>query len=365
MTLYWIPLESLEERYTADWARWFPQVFNDHDVDFHTIEGEQLTDKIEQGEFLDICGRPYYAMSQISQLVVSIRNGMIKGGDTILFADLWHHGIESLFYIRDLMKLDIEIYGVFHAGSYDPEDFLYHAGTEIWANKFEESIVNAVDGVFVGSEWSKELLTKICDRWANRKIHVTGLPIDYKTIRSYLDPDKEKKPNVVFPHRFAPEKGVIPALVIMQNVFQYHDTVKLIITTGRDELSCRDPNIWDYWTKFKQQYGDRVEVYTGLSKPDYYRCLADQSVMLSTAKQETFGYGTVESMVLGVTPVCPDRLSYPDTLQRDQRFMYKILEEAVDKILNYLDNPIDMSQYAEKYSLNSTIGKMLEVMGYD
>ena len=50
--------------------------------------------------------------------------------------------------------------------------------------------------------------------------------------------------------------------------------------------------------------------------------------MLSFAKQETFGYSTVEAMALGNVVIVPNKLSYCETVP--SKFRYDTLEQAAD-----------------------------------
>jgi len=369
--LIWVPLEPLEERYTADWARFFPQVFNSLGVDFVQVDGTPLTTKIESGEFLDIHSRPYFAQSQIQTLIKAIKVGEITDEDTIFFADLWHPGIESLFYIRSLSNAKFKICGVMHAGSYDPWDFLAQAGCRPWASHFEQMIGNSADAIFVGSEWSKVLFSKTFWDRQNGNIHVTGLPLDLEEIRRWKSP-LGKLPWVVFPHRLAPEKGVVDMINIMSNVFNRASAhyIKLVITSGSIP-KIRDPELARRFSEFYSTYRDRILLKYGLSKPEYYDILSQSTVVLSTARQETFGYGVLEACALGCTPVVPKRLAYVDTLSGDgadySTYFFSPVGDgtggASKKIFRYALYPDNCYKFAERYDKTRVIGKMLSIVG--
>ena len=363
MTLWWFPLEPLEERYTKEWWKWFPQEFTRNNINYRVILARRLTEKIEEGEFLDIYGRPYYALGQIQEFVRMCKEGKVSSGDKLLFADLWHHGIEAIPYIRDLGTKDSGTYGIFHAGSYDPSDFLASKNTEYWAMPFEESICEFVDAIFVGSQWSKKLLSEL-SKVNEDKMVVTGLPINCEEILSCVAGIKKSEDYkyVVFPHRIAPEKGITDMTNIMDNVFSQDQDVRLVLTTARDKIGCRDPKINEVLLEFLRRNEKKIIVHIGLPKVNYYSVLAQCQVVLSCAFQETFGYGVLESALVGCTPVVPNRLSYIDTLQNDKRLFYNTQEEAVDKILKYVNEPLNVSEYVKRYDLPNTIGRMLKEM---
>lgn len=361
--LWWFPLEPLEERYTADWANIYPQIFDSHKIDWKPVVGSPLTDKIEEGEFLDILGRPYFALSQLQNFIKLLKTDKVATTDKLFFADLWHHGIEIIPYINALRGGDLKIYGIFHAGSYDPYDFLHLQNTEWWAQYFERMVCAVTEKIFVGSLWSKQLLVDN-GRAPEHRIVITGLPLDCKGITKFK---KEPKPNiqdrkfVVFPHRFAPEKGVGYLINVMTEVFDKSENIYLVLTTGREDFKCRSPELMDVFSRFEKAFSERIITYTDLSKEQYYKVLADCHVVFSCALQETFGYGTLEGMLLGCTPVVPSRLSYPYYILNN-KFFYNSLQEAVSKILKYCEKPVDVSEYAWRYDCPKVIGRMLKEM---
>jgi len=52
-------------------------------------------------------------------------------------------------------------------------------------------------------------------------------------------------------------------------------------------------------------------------------------VFFSAAYQETFGYALQEAIAFGVQP---NRLSYPEVLEDDTRFLYNSMEEAYQMV---------------------------------
>ncbi len=60
-------------------------------------------------------------------------------------------------------------------------------------------------------------------------------------------------------------------------------------------------------------------------RSEYLRLLASADVFVSTAEHEFFGIAALEAMSLGVAPVLPDRLSYPELVagaDQPQRWLY-------------------------------------------
>ena len=70
------------------------------------------------------------------------------------------------------------------------------------------------------------------------------------------------------------------------------------------------------------------------NKKEYYELLSKAKIVFSASKQETFGIGTVEAMMLGAMPVVPNKLSYIELY--DSLFRYENLSEAKDKIRTFM-----------------------------
>ena len=323
MKLIWLPLESLKERYTTDWARWFPQEFKRLGIDFITVEGQQLTSKIETGRFLDVFGTIYYKSTQMAKVAELLRAKVIKSGDIIFDADLWHPGLEAIPYMAQLADLDIKVVGILHAGTYDPYDFTAQAGLGIWGEKIENGWLGFIDRIFVGSNFHRKLLKD--NREVKCPVTVTGLPFYGKELRQEY-PSENKEPIVVFPHRLDPEKN--PELFS-----------KLEKAVGEGQF-VRTVDIWNN------------------DKRTYYKLLAKSTVAVSFADQETFGYAIAEATALGCTPVLPRKLSYPEIYP--DKYLFDTFDEAVDKVSYYLKHPNPCPELT--YPFANSIRRMIECL---
>jgi len=283
-----VPIESIEERYSADWNVWFPKVFSE--VSFiksvHNVVGvPQLVEGITKGEFLDVIGTHYYKASQVMQLCRLAQQDYLDENTVVFFNDLWFPGIEALFYIKDALGLKFRIAGILHAGTYDPWDYITQKGMGKWAAAMESQWFTYVDRIFVASHYHKRLITSARGTLLGDKIEVTGLPVMnadqlLKRSRSAI-----KRRRVVFPHRLAPEK--------QPEMFEHMAYV----------LSQRD--VCKGW-EFKST---KKECFT---KSEYYEYLLESAIVVSCAKQETFGIAQREALYCGCVPVQPWGLSYKE-----------------------------------------------------
>jgi len=131
--IYNVPIESLEERYSKQWNCWFPEEFKRLKIESKTIYPTPLSNKIQQGSFLDVITTNHFKAIQLSCICELFWMHQIMPGDVFFFHDLWFPGIEMLAYMRDALKIDFKIAGILHAGSYDEHDMLHRVGMTPWA----------------------------------------------------------------------------------------------------------------------------------------------------------------------------------------------------------------------------------------
>jgi len=296
-----IPIEPIPMRYSVDWDYYFSDIFHKNNIPHITIKGTALTEGIERGEFLDCVGTNFYKSSQLMDIINKIYRGTIKDGDVLFFHDIWFPGIEQIAYIRDTLNLNLKITGCLHAGSYDPNDFLYKSKTGKWAIHFEHSLFCLADIIFVATDYHKDLILKSRSVEEN-KILVTGFPI-FDTHSKIVTKEKI----IVFPHRLAEEKNHL--------VF--------------DELENYFKNKLD-WSWIKSSG-------TG-SKEDYYSLLDKSSIAISLADQETWGIAMQECCFAGCITLVPDKLSYKEMYLSE--FRYSSLIELMSKIEFFTKDPI-------------------------
>ena len=313
-----MPIEPLEERYSTQWAEWWPQGFRDKGIEEYTIIGESLTDKVETGQFLDCYSTNHWKMTQMASLIGHIHKGFIRDDDVIFFHDLWFPGIEALGYIRDIAKHKFRIAGYLHAGAYDPADLLHQVGMHEWVTGIEQSWLKLFDHVFVGSRYHETLLEKLAGE-SLPHVHPIGYPVHVPDI------DVPKENIVVFPHRLAWEKN--PHM--FDNLAKHFDGKATFIKTK------------DVWT----------------DKQAYYELLAKAKVSVSCAGQETFGIAMVESALLGCIPVVPNDLSYTSTME--MRCRYNSFQEAGAMIAEALQSKPYVYPYKEKFSINNIVGEVI------
>lgn len=314
--LYLISLEPIENRYTAQWKKWIQQDCEDTGifasvVDIDGFDGRPIKENVGSTGFLDFVGTNIWKSVQIQKIAQLFEKNKVKHGDKFLFYDAWHYGAIALRYMSELNGIHVKIYGMWHAGSYDPNDLLGQRGLYRYFYKFEEGLFDVYDKSFVATEYHKDLICQNLDA-RRKKIHVTGFPYNFSELDTFKNIEKENL--IVFPHRLSEEK-------------QPH-----ILKQLEEGLNCAG-----YEVCFCQE--------NKLTKEEYHVILAKSKMMFSANLQETWGIGTFEAMYLKSIPWVPDRLSYSEMYA--ENFLYpsewtigrpsyvEIFDDIIEKLEKY------------------------------
>jgi len=297
--VFLIDLESVETRYTSQWKKHVPELLKRAGHQVQVISGpEDIPSATTPGAFLNFGGTNIYKSRQVEELGRLFTSGAVKSGDHFLFTDAWHPGIINLKYMSELLGIPVTTHGLWHAGSYDPQDFLGRlVGNKPWVRHAEKSFFHAFDHNYFATDfhigmfytnllndyptenpWLGEHLEEILNGEDTRFVR-TGWPMEY--MEDTLTPYKNmpKRDLILFPHRIAPEKQVEIFRDLKEQLPQYEFVV------------CQD-----------QQ----------LTKNEYHNLLGESKIVFSCSLQETLGIGCYEGSLVDAIPMVPDRLSYSE-----------------------------------------------------
>jgi glycosyltransferase involved in cell wall biosynthesis len=364
-----MPIEPLVERYTEWWLDYIPEKLKSN-FEIEVIEGEKLTYKVETGTVLDAAGTNFYKTVQLRKICQKFYNKEIAPNSVFLICDIWFPGIEMIRYMANMYNIPVFIYGVWHAGSITMNDFAQKMHS--WSKDFEVGFLNMCDGVFVGSEYSKQsivnrLLYDMSEETASRiekKIICCGMPLDFLSLQQYVTEEKENI--VVFPHRPDPEKNpevfvqLVDNLSITLNDF---DKYKFIFCTSREKYQSSSAFIQLGIVNLKNRYPN-VEILENLSKAEYYSLLGKSKLMVSTTSEENFGYCVVEAMALGCPVILPNMFSHPELVENDVNYLYDDYNELMDKSIALLESDYNHSKVVQYYAkpYDSTIYEWGKIM---
>ena len=288
--IYIVDLEAVESRYTGQWKSHVPDLLKKAGHNVQVISGpEDIPSATTPGAFLNFGGTNIYKSAQVEQISRLFCDGSIRANDHFLFTDAWHPGIINLKYMSELLGIPVVTHGLWHAGSYDPQDFLGRlVGDKPWVRHAEKSFFHAFDHNYFATQFhidmfSKNLLDANMGTMYNykeaKKIVPTGWPMEY--MQATLAPYKgsKKRDMILFPHRIAPEKQVEIFRDLAKHLPQYEFVV------------CQD-----------QQ----------LTKHEYHTLLGQAKIVFSANLQETLGISCYEGALVDAIPMVPDRLSYTE-----------------------------------------------------
>ena len=321
MTIYIVDIEAVDTRYTKQWKEYLPkQLQRATNENVEVISGGDTPQATTPGAFLNFGGTNVYKSKQLEQIGTMFCEGKVKNGDYFLYTDAWNPTVIQLRYMAALLGVDVSIGGLWHAGSYDPQDFLGRLiGDAPWVRHAEYSMFECYDDNFFATEFHWELFAQtfaldmgVVDQ---NKMKRVGWPMEY--LHSSLDQYKgmEKKDLILFPHRIAPEKQVDIFRDLKQHLPQYEFVV------------CQEQE---------------------LSKHEYHNLLGEAKLVFSANLQETLGISWYEGALVDAIPMVPDRLSYtemassefkyPSKWTQDYSSYVKHRGDVMDKIVDYIEN---------------------------
>jgi hypothetical protein len=292
-TIWIFSLECLETRYTKQWHDHIPKLLTKNVGDrFNVvqIDGVQKNSQLTPGAFLNFSDTNYWKSSQLCNFLEHHNRGETSTNDHILFTDAWNPTVIQLKYMSDLLGFNWTLHGLFHAGSWDNQDFLGRlVGNKPWVRHAEKSFFAAFDHNYFATKFHIEMFmenlldinfrTGAMNYMQDKKIVRTGWPMEYMDSTLNLYKGMKKRDLILFPHRIAPEKQVEIFRDLKAQMPQYEFVV------------CQDQE---------------------LTKNEYHNLLGEAKIVFSCSLQETLGIGCYEGAIVDAIPMVPDRLSYSE-----------------------------------------------------
>jgi hypothetical protein len=335
MTVFILALEPIETRYTGQWFTGFPECIRAHNptIDVVNVAGEQVETAVTPGAFLNFSATNIWKNTQINQMALWFADGTVKTGDHVIFTDAWHTGIQQIKYMSELLDIKVTIHSMWHAGSYDPQDFLGRLiKDKRWTFAVEESFYHASDFNYFATEFHRDMFFQTIFRskytinkltpGVEEKAIICGQP--HNKLIEDLEPYRglTKRRMILFPHRLAPEKQ----LEIFKDLEKNMPDVEFVVAQEQT-----------------------------LSKDQYHKLLGEAQVVFSANLQETLGIGCIEGVMVGTIPFVPDRLSYSEMYEAP--FLYPSeWTENFDSYVQHRSEIISilnhMINYPSRYNLN-------------
>ena len=283
-TIYIIPIEPIDQRYTRQWYDNIPKMLQKNiaeqnlDYEVVTVYGAGIEDKTSSGAFLDFGATNVYKASQTEQVSRWFSHGRIKAGDKFLITDAWNFIITPIKYMSDLLEIPVEIHSIWHAGAYDPSDILGYKMQKPWPSHVETSWFHSSDYNYYASESHRSMFLKnlnIPEEYHHKAIR-SGQPHELivDSLTQYQSTDKQN--TVMWPHRYNDDKQP----EIAENLLNDFDVV--------------------------------ITQKMNLDKADYYAKMGTSKAIFSCALHENLGISVMEAVLTGAIPIVPDRCSYAE-----------------------------------------------------
>ena len=178
-TIYIVDLEPVETRYTAQWKKHLPEQMSEYlgteDYNVKVISGGDVPQTTTPGAFLNFAGTNSYKSQQMLEIANLVASGEVKDGDYFLYTDAWNPTVVQLKYMAELLGVEITVGGLWHAGSYDPQDFLGRLiGNKPWVRHAEMSMFECYDDNFFATDFHIDMFTDVFDE---------DYAIDYNSIK--------------------------------------------------------------------------------------------------------------------------------------------------------------------------------------
>ena len=324
--IFLVDLEAVDTRYTGQWKSHVPKLLKRNGHDVQVICGpEDIPSATTPGAFLNFGGTNIYKSAQVQQIGRLFCDGSVRPNDHFLFTDAWHPGIINLKYMSELLGIPVTIHALWHAGSYDPQDFLGRLiGDAPWVRHAEKSFFHAIDHNYFATDFHIDMFGKnlldanlgtMYNYTESKKIVRTGWPMEYMEDTLTMYKRMPKRDLILFPHRIAPEKQVEIFRDLKEQLPQYEFVV------------CQERQ---------------------LTKNEYHNMIGEAKLVFSANLQETLGISWYEGAVVDAIPMVPDRLSYSEMALDEFKYPSEWTESfksytthrsaVVAQICNYMKN---------------------------
>lgn len=255
---------------------------------------------------------------------------------------------------------NIKIIGYTHGSHWDITDTFrenFYPGMKVT----DLANLLALDGILVVSEYFKKVLLDSFFKFnpeisqeLERKMFVTGLPINNLLIDRYKTNKGDNQIQIIFNH--SPTIGKNPSAFfrVIDEIISNYDT-KLIITRRFNENS---PGYNDLQS-LHNRYPEKVILGNTMNQADYYTALWQSHIQVSTAIHESLGISTLEAMYTYNCCLLPNRQSYPEITSNTN--LYNTESELLKLLIYYVSNT-DAQQKASLYMHKMSLNFMPEVV---
>ena len=240
----------------------------------------------------------------------------------------------------------LKLVGYTHGSHWDPTDTFREL---FYPDMRVTDLANllCLDRILVVSHYFRQVLLEhigafspVAAAEVDRRIAVTGLPINIELLDRYYTSTQADKVQIVFNHSPTPGKAPEVFLRVIEQILAQHD-VRLVVTRRFDAESPGREQL----QHLQDCYGDRVTIGNTMSLADYYQTLWQSDIQISTALHESFGISTLEAMYTRNSCILPNRQSYPEIT--DNTNLYQSEQQLLEMLTHYIQDQQACRQMAE------------------
>jgi hypothetical protein len=364
-------LEPYKARYTLQLQQWNTRVFEKRNIQYVVVPGETLDNEesIVTGQVLDAHGRSYFAMSQMMNLVLWMKQGKINNEDIVYFEDMFQPGIESLPYILNQVSEEHrpKIFVRCLAQSIDPDDFVHVWGMSKWMSLYEQmvcALVRQSGGAVLATNEEMVMHMKIAG-WDVPIYNISGLAFGMEEVRErvnhQLKPFEERAMRVVFSARWDQEKQPDFYMDLIEEWHErYGNNVEFCVCSG-SKLKSNNDSYMDRTRDLVSR--GLLTLHEDLSKNDYYSIVNNSRVVFNCALQDWVSNTVSEADALGCNVLYPAYRSFPETFANDASRLYVpwSIDDAINKLHPLLRDP-HYNQGAIAHRNDGTIDRICDIL---
>jgi hypothetical protein len=340
--LFYMGLEPYKARYTLQLTDWNERVFRKRGIHYVIVPGDTLSSdqNIVVGQVLDAHGRTHYSLTQMANLIKLMKSGEVTSEDVIYFEDMYTSGLESLAYIIKQVPEQYrpKIFVRCLAQTIDPDDFLHVWGMDGFMRKYEEMINEFC--IILASNEEMVMHMKVAG-WKAPIYNISGLAFGKEEVRSRvksIKPFDIRKRRVVFAARWDQEKQPDFFMDIIEKYTKAHNgDVEFALLSG---AKLRSNNSSYMERTYRLEREGKLNIYSDLSKDEYYGILNDSRVLFNCALQDWVSNTVSEADALGCNVVYPAYRSFPETFANDHTRLYVpwSQDDALNKLNHWVFN---------------------------
>ena len=326
-TIWIIPIEPIDQRYTKQWYDNIPVILEreikTRELPYQvvTVDGEDFKPDVRtEGAFLDFGATNVYKATQTAEVSKLFSNGKVKTGDKFLITDAWNFIITPIKYMSDLLDVSVEIHSIWHAGAYDPTDILGYKMQPDWPTHVERSWYFASDYNYYATNFHKDMFLRNLNipQGQHCKAITSGQPHELIVDSLVKYQNTPKSDTIMWPHRYNDDKQPD----IAENLAMEFDVV--------------------------------ITQKLNLDKSAYYATMGKCKVIFSCALHENLGISVMEAVLTGAIPIVPDRASYAEMYLPEFKYpsewteSYEAYIENKDNLMGFIQEKLNMFDHYQE-----------------